>query len=84
MSPHRIKDEKLREIYDQISSGRGGLYKLWNYVEDLDLEHKELIQDCIDEAMAECFLVMGHIHVLNETWKLPVCGYVPPKGDENG
>ena len=86
MSPHRIKDEKLKEIFNLISWGRGGLYRFWNYVEDLDTDEseKDLMHEVIDKAMEECFIVEGFIHVLNESWKRPGSGHVPLKGDKNG
>ncbi len=72
-----IKDEKLREIYKQISQGMSGLYNFFNYVEDSDIDNKELVLESIGDATVKSFAVLGHIHVLNKTWKLPGCGYVP-------
>jgi len=68
-------------MYEQISQGMSGLYKFWNYIEDSDINDKELVLNNIGNASAGCFVVMQCIHVLNETWKLPGCGYVPVKGE---
>ena len=83
MSPHRIKDEKLKEVYKQISQGMSGLYNIWNYVEDSDIDEaeKDLIHEIINKATDECFTVMGFIHVFNESWKLPGSGHVALEGE---
>ena len=80
MSSHMIKDEKLKEICEQIYQGMSGLYKLWNYVEDSDIDDKELVLEGIEKASTECFIVQGFIHVINESWKLPGSGHVPLEG----
>lgn len=83
MSPHRIKNEKLRGIYEQISQGMSGLYKFFNYVEDLDIDETEkiLMHERSGNASQECFAVLGFVHVLNESWKLLGCGHVPLEGE---
>lgn len=81
-----IKDEELKGIYEQISQGMSGLYNFFNYVEDLDMDEaeKELMHERSGNATYECFAVLGFIHVINESWKLPGGGHVPLERKKDG